>query len=79
VQLLPAGEKYRSQVHQVDLSFAKSIDAGATRKIRLHLDLFNSLNSNVVLNSTETWGPNLDRPTDVLLGRLVRIGAQYRF
>jgi len=79
VPLIAPGIKYRKQVNQVDFSLAKSINVGGSRRVRLHLDLFNSLNSNVVLEQNQTWGSSLDRVQSIILGRLIRVGGQFHF
>jgi hypothetical protein len=47
--------------------------------VRLQVDVFNSLNANTVLNQNFNYGPALDRPTEILQGRVVRLGAQFHF
>jgi len=50
-----------------------------TRSVRFQVDIFNTLNSNTVLNQIFNVGPALDRPTEILQGRVVRLGAQLHF
>jgi hypothetical protein len=79
VPLIAPETKYRKQINQLDFSLAKSINVGGSRRVRLHLDLFNAINSNVILAQFETWGPNLDRVDEIIQGRLIRIGGQFHF
>ena len=79
VPLIAPGTKYLPQVNQVDFSLSKSLDVGGARRVRLHLDLFNALNSNVVLFQNQTWGSSLDQVQSIILGRLVRIGVQFHY
>ena len=43
------------------------------------VDVFNVLNSNVVLGEIQTFGPTLYKPTSILQGRLLRLSASVRF
>jgi hypothetical protein len=43
------------------------------------VELYNLLNSSVVLNETQTFGPALGRPLLTLQGRMMRLGAQLKF
>ena len=67
------------QWNQLDLGFAKVITLNSFRNVRLQVDVFNSLNANTVLNQNFNYGPALDRPTEILQGRVVRLGAQFHF
>jgi len=79
VPLIKPGSKYADQWNQLDLGFAKVITLNSTRNVRLQVDVFNSLNANTVLNQNFNYGPALDRPTEILQGRVVRLGAQFHF
>jgi hypothetical protein len=78
VPLAPAGTKYLSQRNQADFSLAKALRFG-DRRLRLQFDLFNALNASTVMATFQTFGPRLDSPTEILQGRLFRIGAQFHF
>jgi hypothetical protein len=43
------------------------------------LDMFNALNSNVVLSENQNYGTSLGQPQAVLQGRLLRLSAQIKF
>jgi hypothetical protein len=43
------------------------------------VDIFNILNASSILSTNETFGSSLDRPTSILQGRLIAIGAQMTF
>ncbi|HEU5257686.1 MAG TPA: hypothetical protein VFU28_16950, partial [Vicinamibacterales bacterium] len=79
VPLIKPGSKYADQWNQLDLGFAKVVTLNSTRNVRLQVDIFNSLNANTVLNQNFNYGPALDRPTEILQGRVVRLGAQFHF
>ncbi len=79
VPLAAPGEKYLDQRFQTDLGLAKAIRFGAARRVRLQLDLFNVFNANTVMSRFATFGPRLDQPQEVLVGRLMRLGVQFHF
>ena len=81
VPLVAPGDKYYEQRFQTDLGLAKSFrfGAGSERRVRLQFDAFNIFNANPVLSRFATYGPRLDQPQEVLVGRLMRIGAQFHF
>jgi len=43
------------------------------------LDIFNALNSNVVLQENQNYGSSLGQPQQVLQGRLLRVSNQIKF
>ena len=47
--------------------------------MQAQFDVFNLLNSNSMLATVETYGSSLDRPTAILQGRLLAVGAQLSF
>jgi hypothetical protein len=79
VPLITPGSKFLDQWNQLDLGFAKVVTFSNTRNVRLQVDLFNSLNANTILNENFTYGPALFRPTEILQGRVIRLGAQFHF
>lgn len=79
VPLIVAGTQYHKQINQLDFGVGKEVALSGSRRVRFQLDLFNALNSSVVLNSSSTWGPNLRQPSSILQGRLTRIGATFNF
>jgi Carboxypeptidase regulatory-like domain len=78
VNLIPPGSQYLDRWNQLDLSFRKVFTIGRYR-IDGALDMFNALNSNVVLSQNQNFGPSLGQPLAVLQGRLLRISSQIKF
>jgi carboxypeptidase family protein len=78
VNLVPPGSKYLERWNQLDLSVRRVFRFG---RIRLDgaLDIFNALNSNVVLTENQNFGSTLGQPQAVLQGRLLRISSQIKF
>ena len=78
VNLVSPGSKYLDRWNQLDLSFRKIFRVGRTR-IDGALDMFNALNSNVVLSENQNFGSALGQPLAVLQGRLLRVSSQIKF
>ena len=78
VNLVPPGSKYLDRWTQLDLSFRKVFTVGRV-KIDGALDMFNALNSNVVLSENQNFGSTLGQPQAVLQGRLLRMSSQIKF
>ena len=78
VNLVPPGTKYLNRWNQLDLTFRKIFRVGRTR-IDGALDMFNALNSNVVLSENQNLGSSLGQPQAVLQGRLLRVSSQIKF
>ena len=79
VALVAPGTTYGDRINQVDLRFSKSVTVAATRKLRLMADIYNTLNASPVISVNTTYGPNWMRPTQVLVGRFLKVGAQFDF
>jgi len=78
VPLIQPGSKYLDRYNQVDFRVGKRFRVGNT-SFDANLDVFNALNTNVVLRVTETFGAALDRPLEIPLARLFRVSASVRF
>ena len=78
VPLVPAGEKYLDRWTQVDASVKKLFNFGKHR-IEGSIDLFNALNSNVILQRNQAFGTTLDQPQQILQPRLIRLSGQWKF
>ena len=78
VPLVPPGSQYLDRWNQLDVSFRKVFKAGQAR-IDAALDVFNALNSNVVLSQNQNFGSTLGQPQAVLQGRLLRLSSQIKF
>ena len=78
VPLVAPGDKYYNHRNQLDFGLAKTIRFGQ-RRLRLQADVFNVFNANTVLSEFQTFGPRLNQPLEVLVGRLTRLGVQFNF
>ena len=77
-QLIAPGTTYGDRVTQVDVRFGKSFRVQRSR-IQASVDLFNVLNSSAILGLNTTYGTSWLSPTQILQGRLIKIGAQVDF
>ena len=78
VQLIPTGEVWGDRLNQLDFRVTKTFNVGTTR-IQGMFDLYNMLNANPVLAYNAAYGSAWLRPTNVLIGRLVKFGMQVNF
>jgi len=78
VNLIPPGSQYLNRWNELDLSFRKTFAVGRYR-FDGALDMFNALNSNVVLSQNQNFGSTLGQPQAILQGRLLRLSTQLKF
>jgi hypothetical protein len=77
--LIPPGTLYGDRFQQVDVRFGKTFRFNGGHRVQGMVDLYNVLNSSAVLTVNNTVGPNWRTPTNILQGRLIKIGAQFDF
>ncbi|HEY7171434.1 MAG TPA: carboxypeptidase regulatory-like domain-containing protein [Vicinamibacterales bacterium] len=78
VPLVPRATQFLPRWNQLDVAGKKEF---RVRNLGVlgQVDVFNVLNSNVVLGEIQTFGPTLYKPTSILQGRLLRLSASIRF
>ena len=72
---------FEPRLQQVDLRFSRIFQFGP-RKLRGSVDIYNILNASNVLNMNTTYSPPggvWQDVTQILGGRLVRLGVQLEF
>ena len=80
VTLLEPNTTYGDRLNQVDLRLARIFKLRNNQyRLQLMVDVYNALNKSPVIAYNTTFGPEWLRPTDVLQGRLVKIGGQFTF
>jgi len=77
INLLPPASMYTDRVNQLDFRFGKILKYGRNR-FSLNVDVYNSLNSDVVLTNNANYDSFLV-PTSILPARFVKLGVQYNF
>jgi len=76
--LIPPGTKFQDRWNQLDVSVNKTFSRGRV-KLRPKVEIFNVLNSSVVLSELQTFGTSLGRPSETLQGRFVKLGVSVTF
>jgi hypothetical protein len=79
VELIPPRSMFEARLQQVDLRLSRVFRLGGTRRVRGNFDVYNVLNAGNVLNMNTTYGPTWTNVTQILSGRLLRVGAQFDF
>jgi hypothetical protein len=78
VPLIEPGTKFLKRWNQIDVRLAKKFQI-RNMQVQGQLDIFNLINASSILGEVETLGSTLGRPTAILQGRLIAIGAQVNF
>jgi len=78
VGLVAPGTLYFDRWNQLDFSIKRPLTFGKYT-LTPSFELYNALNSSVVVNASQTYGATYLRPTSTLPGRLVRLGGQFKF
>jgi hypothetical protein len=80
VPLVPAQTEYAPRLTQVDLSLSKNFSAGRVR-VNPKLDVFNAFNSDdwTAVTSMQFGAATYKRPSVILQGRVIRIGADLKW
>jgi hypothetical protein len=78
VQLIQPGTKYLTRWNQVDMSVRKNFRVGRIT-YSAQMDLYNLLNSAVVITQTQNFGAAFNFPTAILQARLMRLAAQIKW
>jgi hypothetical protein len=78
INVLDPGQMYRDRINLLDLRVAKLVDLGR-RRLNVGLDVFNAFNSDVVLNSNNTYGSSRLTPTQVQTARQLQFSVRLDF
>ena len=76
--LIAPGTKYLKRWNQLDLTVKRSVRVGRFDMLPA-FEIYNLLNSSVVLNENQNFGPALGTPSAVTQGRFVKLGALVKF
>ena len=77
-QLIAPATMYGDRVTQMDVRFGKLFHT-ARGRVLASVDIFNVVNSSAILSLNTTYGTSWLSPTQILQGRLVKVGAQIDF
>ena len=78
IPLIPNQARFEDRHQQVDLRFSRTFRVG-TGRLRANADLYNVFNAATVLATNTTYGAAWRDVTQILNGRLLRLGAQWDF
>jgi hypothetical protein len=78
IDVIPPSTMFEDRVTQLDLRFTKRLRFGRAR-VEGNLDLYNLFNGSSVLATNTRYGTAWLTPTQVLGGRLFKLGAQVNF
>ena len=78
VDLIPKGTLYGSRINQVDLRWTKVFRLGNMR-LQGMFDLYNAFNASPYLAVQNRYGSAWQNPTQTMIGRLAKFGAQIDF
>ena len=78
VQLITPYSMFEARLNQLDLRLAKKFQMRRTR-FQANFDVYNVGNASTVLSSTSAVGPQWQTPTEILNGRLAKLGVQVNF
>lgn len=78
VNLIAPGTLYGDRLTQVDVRFGKNFRMN-NRRLAASFDLYNLFNASAILTQNNTFGANWQVPTNILQGRLMKVGVQIDF
>jgi hypothetical protein len=84
VALIEPGTLYGDRINQVDLRFSKILRLAGAKRVRLMADVYNAMNVSPVITVNTAYNANQAannwmRPTQILVGRFLKVGAQFDF
>lgn len=78
IPLIAPGTLYGERRNQVDVRVARNFRFG-NKRLQVLGDLYNVMNSNAVVNQNVNFGSRWLEPTNIVIGRFFKLGAQFRF
>lgn len=78
VDIVPPQTMFENRILQMDLRFTKRFRVGKAR-VEGNLDLYNAFNGSAILATNTRYGTSWLTPTQVLGGRLFKLGFQVNF
>jgi hypothetical protein len=73
--LVPAGTLFQDRINQLDFRVSRLFRADRIQ-LKANLDIYNAFNSSAIEGQNNTFGPNWQRPTAIMQGRLFKLSAQ---
>jgi hypothetical protein len=79
VPLIRPGTEFGPRHTQVDLRLSKVFRVGSSGRMRASVDAYNVLNASSTLAINNTYGPQWQRPTSVITGRMIQFSGRLTF
>jgi len=76
--LIAPGTAYEDRIQQVDFRFSRTFRI-AGKRVEPEFDIYNAFNASPILSVNNTFGPAWLTPTQILSGRLLKLGFQLSF
>ncbi len=78
VPLIAPSTLFEDRIQQLDFRFSRTFRMG-TKRIEPEFDIYNALNASPILSVNSTYGSAWRTPTQILSGRLLKVGFQMTF
>src|SRR5690606_1619466 len=78
IPLIPNQSMFEQRHQQLDLRFSRMFTVGTSR-LRANVDLYNVVNRATILATNTTYGAAWGNVTQIINGRLLRLGVQWDF
>ncbi|PYQ95003.1 MAG: hypothetical protein DMF96_23935 [Acidobacteria bacterium] len=78
IPLIAPSTVYEDRIQQVDFRFSRTFRI-AGKRVEPQFDIYNVLNASPILAVNTTYGPQWRTPTQILSGRLLKLGVQMNF
>jgi hypothetical protein len=79
INIIQPNTVFGDRLNQIDMRLSKKFELGAAARFAVNFDVYNVTNSNWIIGYTPTFGPNFERPTQVLAPRLFKVGGSFDF
>jgi hypothetical protein len=78
ISLIQPATEFDPRINQLDLRLTRAFKVNAMR-LRAIVDVYNVFNRNTALVINTTYGPSWLNPTQIMDGRLLKLGFQLEF
>ncbi len=78
VPLIAPSTQFEDRIRQLDFRFSRSFRVG-NKRVEPQFDIYNALNASPILAVNTNYGAAFLRPTQILSGRLLKLGFQMNF
>ena len=79
VPLVVPGTMFEGRISRFDLRLTKRVSISKRMRVEGYMDIYNVMNSDNILQTTNAYGPRWLLPNQIVEGRLFQFGAQLTF